>query len=91
MTRGLSTFVGGEKPTPWRILQDLEACRQSMLPYGNQVRTLQIDMVAFDNADNFIRAYEIKRGNGQFDAGKIRSITRDLKCIQVLLNSCGEF
>jgi hypothetical protein len=24
-----------------------------------------------------IRAYEIKRGNGQFDAGKIRLITRD--------------
>jgi hypothetical protein len=71
--------------------QDLEACRQSTLPYGNSVRTLQIDMVAFDNADNSIRAYEIKRGIGQFDAGKIRSITRDLKCIQVLLKSYGEF
>jgi hypothetical protein len=48
-------------------------------------------MVAFDGADESIRAYEIKRGNGQFDAGKIRSITRDLKCIQVLLKSYGEF
>jgi hypothetical protein len=37
-----------------------------------------------------IRSYEIKRGNGQFDAGKIRSISRDLKCIQVLLKSYGE-
>jgi hypothetical protein len=64
--------------------QDLDACRQSTLPYGSSVRTLQVDMVALDNADSFIRAYEIKRGNGQFDAGKIRSITRDLKCIQVL-------
>jgi hypothetical protein len=27
--------------------------------------------------------YEIKRGHGQFDAGKIRSIERDLKCEQV--------
>jgi len=45
----------------------------------------------FDSADQSIRAYEIKRGNGQFDAGKIRSITRDLKCIQVLLKSYGEF
>jgi hypothetical protein len=70
--------------------QDLDACRQSTLPYGNQVRTLQIDIVAFDNADSSIRAYEVKRGNGQFDAGKIRSITRDLKCIQVLLKSYGE-
>src|SRR4029077_13295660 len=71
--------------------QDFDACRQTTLPYGNSVRTLQIDMVAFDSADESIRAYEIKRGNGQFDAGKIRSITRDLKCIQVLLKSYAEF
>jgi hypothetical protein len=70
--------------------QDLDACRQTTLPYGNSVRTLQVDMVAFDSADESIRAYEIKRGNGQFDAGKIRSIMRDLKCIQVLLKSYGE-
>src|SRR5215471_12604077 len=37
-----------------------------------------------------MRAYEVKRGNGQFDAGKIRSIKRDLMCIQVLLKSYGE-
>jgi hypothetical protein len=70
--------------------QDLGACRQTTLPYGSAVRTLQVDMIAFDSADDSIRAYEIKRGNGQFDAGKIRSITRDLKCIQVLLRSYAE-
>jgi hypothetical protein len=70
--------------------QDLLACLQTTLPYGNSVRTLQVDMIAFDSADQSIRAYEIKRGNGQFDAGKIRSITRDLKCIQVLLKSYGQ-
>lgn len=71
--------------------QDFEPCVQTTLPYGNATRTLQVDMVAFDSADQSIRAYEIKRGNGQFDAGKIRSITRDLKCIQVLLKGYGEF
>lgn len=71
--------------------QDLLACLQTTLPYGNAVRTLQVDLFAFDNADQSIRAYEIKRGNGQFDAGKIRSIRRDLKCVQVLLKSYGEF
>lgn len=71
--------------------QELDACKQTTLPYGDKVRALQVDMIAFDNADQSIRAYEIKRGNGQFDAGKIRSITRDLKCIQVLLKSYGEF
>jgi hypothetical protein len=71
--------------------QTLDACRMTTLPYGDSIRTFQVDMVAFDSADQWIRAYEIKRGNGQFDAGKIRSITRDLKCIQVLLKSYGEF
>src|ERR1700730_13274457 len=70
--------------------QDLLACLQTTLPYGNSVRALQVDMITFDSADQSIRAYEIKRGNGQFDAGKIRSITRDLKCIQVLLKSYGQ-
>ncbi len=37
-----------------------------------------------------IRAYEVKRGNGYFDAGKIRSIKRDLLCVQLLLRSYGE-
>jgi hypothetical protein len=65
--------------------QSEDACRQSALPYGDRVRTLQVDMISFDDADQIIRAYEVKRGNGQFDAGKIRSIKRDIMCIQVLL------
>jgi hypothetical protein len=71
--------------------QDMHACTQTTLPYGDSVRTLQVDMIAFDNSDQSLRAYEIKRGNGQFDAGKIRSISRDLKCVQVLLKNYGEF
>ena len=67
-----------------------EDCRRSNLPYGESVRTIQVDMIAFDEADQTIRAYEVKRGNGQFDAGKIRSIRRDLLCVQVLLKSYGE-
>jgi hypothetical protein len=70
--------------------QTEQACRQSALPYGDSVRTIQVDMVSFDSADQTIRAYEVKRGHGQFDAGKIRSIKRDLMCIQVLLKSYGE-
>jgi hypothetical protein len=67
-----------------------DASRLSALPYGDRARSLQIDMMAFDEADKTIRAYEVKRGNGQFDAGKIRSIKRDLMCVQVLLKSYGE-
>jgi len=70
--------------------QSEDACRQSALPYGDKVRALQVDMISFDDADQTIRAYEVKRGNGQFDAGKIRSIKRDIMCIQVLLKNYGE-
>lgn len=70
--------------------QPEEASRHTALPYGDQHRTVQIDMIAYDNADQTIRAYEVKRGNGQFDAGKIRSIRRDIRCVQVLLKSYGE-
>lgn len=70
--------------------QSLDQCAKSTLPYGEGIRTLQVDMIAYDDADRTIRAYEVKRGNGQFDAGKIRSIRRDLMCVQVLLKSYGD-
>ena len=70
--------------------QSDEAYSSTLLPYGESIRTLQIDMMVFDNADQTLRAYEIKRGNGQFDAGKIRSIKRDLIVTQMLLKSYGE-
>jgi hypothetical protein len=70
--------------------QTEDACRRTTLPYGDSVRTIQVDVIAFDSADQTIWAYEVKRGNGQFDAGKIRSIKRDLMCIQVLLKSYAE-
>src|SRR2546423_15550819 len=46
--------------------QSEDACRQSALPYGDKVRSVQVDMISFDDADRTIRAYEIKRGNGHF-------------------------
>jgi len=71
--------------------QSDDECRRTTLPYGDStIRTIQIDMIAFDDADQTLRAYEVKRGNGKFDAGKIRSIRRDLLCAQVLLKSYGE-
>lgn len=60
------------------------------LPYGDTVRTVQVDMITYDHTDKILGAYEIKRGNGRHDAGKQRSIKRDLQAIQVLLKSYGE-
>jgi hypothetical protein len=81
VSRAADALIGSQTETQ---------ARQSSLPYGERLRSLQIDMIAYDEADQTIRAYEVKRGNGQFDAGKIRSIRRDLLCVQVLLRSYGE-
>lgn len=53
-------------------------------------RTLQIDTIVYDKINKTLSCYEIKRGNGLHDAGKRRSILRDLLCAQVLLKSYGE-
>src|ERR1700758_2831818 len=37
-----------------------EAYVSTLLPYGESIRTLQIDMMVFDSADRKLRAYEIK-------------------------------
>lgn len=52
-------------------------------------RTLQVDVIVFDKGAKTLRAYEVKRGNGEHDAGKKRQILRDTLCIQVLLKKYG--
>lgn len=63
---------------------------RSQLPYGEAKRTVQVDILVYDNANSSLRSYEVKRGNGEHDAGKVRSIMRDLVCTHVLLKSYGE-
>jgi hypothetical protein len=53
-------------------------------------RALQVDLVVYNKIEKTLRSYEIKRGNGLHDAGKRRSILRDLLCTQVLLKSYGQ-
>ena len=64
-------------------------CFRAQLPYGDTKRTVQVDIVVYDNLQRSLRAYEVKRGNGEHDAGKVRSIMRDLICTHVLLKSYG--
>ena len=64
-------------------------CFKSQLPYGQAARTVQVDIVVYDTLNRSLRTYEVKRGNGAHDAGKVRSIMRDLICTHVLLRSYG--
>ncbi len=69
-----------------------EELLSAMASYSEETakRTLQIDTIVYDKVNKSLRCYEIKRGNGLHDAGKRRSILRDLLCSQVLLKSYGE-
>lgn len=53
-------------------------------------RTLQVDMLVFDKKRKTVSSYEVKRGAGSHDAGKRRSMMRDLLCTQVVLKSYAE-
>ena len=58
------------------------------LPYvGDHVgdAQLQIDAVVFDHLTGVVSSYEIKRGNGAFDAGKQRSMKREALLSKILL------
>ena len=46
---------------------------------------LQIDAVVFDHETSIVSSYEIKRGNGTFDAGKQRSMKREALLSKILL------
>ena len=66
----------------------------SNLPYlpepENCIRTIQVDMIVYDRINKTLISYEVKRGNGQHDAGKKRNMRRDLMIQQTLLKSYGE-
>ena len=63
------------------------------LPYledpSNHVRTIQVDVLVYNKTDRSLTSYEVKRGNGTHDAGKKRSMKRDLLIQQTLLKSYG--
>jgi hypothetical protein len=76
-----------------RLAENDALSRDAELPYnaspGDIARTLQIDLVVFNTKSRRLGAYECKRGFGYHDAGKKRSMLRDLRCIQMLLKNYG--
>lgn len=75
--------------TQLRIHDKIEACLQQALPYGEAEREVPIDMVVFDQASQTLRSYNVKRGNGAYDAGKRRIILGELLRINMLLMDYG--
>ena len=69
------------------ILENHHDAISTQMPYGSGHRTLQVDLITYNTKTKHVSSYEVKRGNGLHDAGKKRSILRDLLCQQVLLKS----
>jgi hypothetical protein len=73
------------------IYVNLDIIKGTDLPYEtkNPARTLQIDCIVFNKKKRTISSYEIKRGNGNFDAGKKRSIRNDILSTNFVLKGYG--
>ena len=76
-------IAGGALKNPSSILGN-------ELSYCEGARTLQIDAVVYHKDARTLRAYEVKRGFGNHDAGKRRQMLRDALCVQMLLRSYGQ-
>lgn len=62
----------------------------SNLPYGEEAKTIPVDAMVFDHERKTLRSYNVKRGNGAYDAGKRRQILAELIRVNMLLRGYGE-
>lgn len=61
------------------------AYRQIRLPYGDCEQSIPVDLIAHEPSTNTVRSYNVKRGNGAYDAGKKRLIVNELLRTQMHL------
>ncbi len=56
------------------------------LPYGDIEKVVPVDLLVFHHSTKALTAYNIKRGNGAYDAGKKRQIYQELLRTRMLLH-----
>jgi hypothetical protein len=66
-----------------------EAYREISCPYGDEERSIPVDVITFNPSKGLIRSYNVKRGNGSYDAGKKRQLVNELLRTQMLLAGYG--
>lgn len=57
------------------------------LRYGDEESSIPIDVIVYDKERATLRTYNVKRGNGAYDAGKRRIILSELLRVNMLLQS----
>jgi len=65
-------------------------CLKNQLVYGEKHKKTEIDIVVYDDTTKKISAFEVKRGNGDFDRGKKDSLLSALLATHMLLKSYCE-
>lgn len=78
-----------ESLTELRIHGRIEKCLRIQLEYGERERAIPVDMLVFDVETGVLTSYNVKRGNGSYDAGKRRIILEDLLRTHMLLADYG--
>ena len=84
VSRQANTFASQEN------IKSLDFTKGTLLPYGEEYDTLQIDLIVHDRKHKTLKAYDIKRGFGKHDAGKTISLRRALISTHILLRNYGK-
>jgi hypothetical protein len=70
--------------------QRIEKCMRIELEYGDRESATPIDILVFDQRNNSLQSYNVKRGNGSYDGSKRRVIQASLLRTNMLLLDYGK-
>jgi hypothetical protein len=71
------------------VHQRIEKCLRIELEYGDRESSTPVDILVFDETNNSLRSYNVKRGNGSYDGSKRRVIQASLLRTNMLLFDYG--
>lgn len=72
-----------------RLSDRIEPLLSTTIPYGERERSVNIDILVFDEEKGSLKSYNVKRGNGSYDGGKRRIIQEELLRTHILLPDYG--
>jgi len=81
--------LSGESLSKLRELTRIEPCLRLRLRYGECEKSCPLDVVVYDTTAKTLRSYNVKRGNGAYDAGKKKLIQDELLRVNMLLEDYG--
>ena len=72
-----------------QVAERLDSLLQTDLPYGDRESSVQVDIFVFDEETRWLKAYNVKRGNGSYDGKKRRIIQEEIVRTHMLLSDYG--